>query len=129
MLSDTHLERQRLEVLHLIERLHEVEVTRLPDDFVDDSPETTETFLITWAGHEMQLCEFGLEVSEEWSVRNRKVDPYFEIFTEHLDWSTSEDANMSMPEGFGDVDYHEEVKRALVKYDPDWYASYFTVGA
>ena len=129
VLSDSHLERQRYEVLHLIEILQEVEVTQLPDTFTDETPEVTLEFVNTWSGYEMQLCEFGITLSEEWSVRHKKVDPFFEIFTEHLDWATGENANMNMPPHFGNVDYHDEIKAALVKNDPDWYASYFTVGA
>lgn len=125
-LSDEHLGLQRLHVLELMEHFHDVDVSELPAGY--------ETYNVTghpiermWAGYELQLCEYGLECCDEWTQRKGKRDWIYDKLARHLDWATSEDANMNKPNWFGNVDFHYAHQAALVRLDENHYRPQFLV--
>lgn len=123
-LSDKDLGPQRLHVLEILEYFHDVEVSQLPDNYkyhdLVDHPITD-----MWIGYELQLCEYGLVCCEEWAQRRGRRDTIYNKISQHLDWATSEDAAMSKPNWFGEVDFHLSHQAALLKKDRSHYSRYF----
>lgn len=120
-LSDSDLELQRYHVLHIIETLHLVETSDLPEEY--DKTDVSDLSLVCnmWREYEMQLCEYGLEICDEWSVRNRIPDPLYQHIAKHLEWATSDDALMGTPQWFGNIDFHDSHKSALFRKNPEHY--------
>lgn len=131
-LADEQLGPQRLHVLHIIEYLHDVEVSDLPTDYdrtdcmIGDDPSLCKSAAM-WEGYEMQLLEYGLEACDEWASRKGKRDRLYEPLMKHLDWATSETSKMEKPPWFGDVNLHLSHQAALVRLDPTYYRSSFLV--
>lgn len=127
-LSTSDLKKQRVDVVNLMDAFHEVAESELPrheqESVRSDSP-----LYRMWYGFEMQLCEYGLEVCEEYDRRVGKNGPvdYYAIIARHLDWATGEESDMSKPNWFGDVDIHLSHQAALVRSDPEWYGKWYRV--
>lgn len=123
-LTDTDLGLQRIHVLEILEHFHDVEVSQLPKDYeahdLRDHP-----IILMWAGYEMQLCEYGLVCSEEWMMRKGRRDWIYKRIADHLNWATSEDAEMNKPNWFGDVDFHLSHQAALLRKNRTHYSRYF----
>lgn len=124
-LKENHLGVQRLHVLELLEHFHDPEESQLPYNYqkhaLDDHP-----IVDMWRGYELQLCEYGLEVCEEWTRRkSRRIDPFYNKISLHLEWANTEEAYMHKPNWFGDVDFHISHQAALLRLDNKWYSAYF----
>jgi hypothetical protein len=131
---------QRLHVLELMEFIHEVheDSSQLPqnykrnftgDDYQDAVNKGSDFPMVwsMWKGFELQLCEYGLTCCDEWQQRRSKRDPMYDKIEFHMECATTEDADGSKPNWFGDVDFHLSHQAALVRLDPKHYASYFRV--
>lgn len=121
---------QRFHVLELMEFIHQVpeESSQLPSDYsrLEDEP-SFDWSVRMWRGFELQLCEYGLTCCDEWSMRRTKKDPMYEKIEFHMECATTEDADGSKPNWFGDVDFHLSHQAALVLRDSGHYGSYFKV--
>lgn len=126
-LDDPELGLQRLHVLHVIECLHDVEASDLPDDY--DRSESPLQAAAMWDGYEMQLLEYGLEACDEWASRRGKRDRLYPPLAKHLDWATSETSKMEKPPWFGDVNFHLSHQAGLVRINPSFYTRTFLVDA
>lgn len=137
-LEDAQLGLQRYHVLHVIEKLHDVEVSDLPEDYCTSWVENNgglelskdgslDRVCAMWAGHEMQLLEYGLEACDEWASRKGKRDWLYEPLAKHLDWATSETSRMEKPPWFGDVNFHLSHQAALVRLNPEFYCRTFLI--
>lgn len=121
---------QRYHVLELMETIHEVpeNSSQLPLDYqrieIEDDMEKAYNM---WKGFELQLCEYGLTACDEWSQRRSKRDPMYSKIEFHMECATTEDADASKPNWFGDVDFHLSHQAALVRLDEKHYRSYFLV--
>jgi hypothetical protein len=125
LLSDAHLDLQRYHVLELLEYYHEPEESQLPIAYdgnqLDDHP-----IVDMWRGYELQLCEYGFEVCEEWAKRfplGKEI--FYQKISYHLEWANTEDALMHKPNWFGEIEFHESHQYALLKLDPEYYGTYF----
>lgn len=79
-----------------------------------------------WKGYEPQLCEYGLVVCEEWKSRGNPDNCYDQI-AYHMDMAAGEEAVLTKPNWWGDVDFHVSHQAALVRYDPGYYLKIFKV--
>lgn len=129
VLLDEDLELQRKHVLLVLETMHTVEETEIPE-LADTPLDKLEHVTRMWAGYEMQLAEYGLEMCEEWLVRHPvpkgQTDPIYDSIFRHLEWATSETSNMGKPPWFGDVDFHVSHQAALLRHNLR-YAEHFKV--
>ena len=127
VLSDSHLQQQRLHVLELLEKFHTVEHSELPDGygrhvFTESSP-----IMRMWKGYEVQLAEYGLEVCEEHAVRTRREDPLYGKIFFHLEAAIGEGVDMGKPNWWGNADFHHGHQTALFVRDKRHYNQHFKV--
>lgn len=128
-LSDRDLEQQRYDVVYLLEQLHSIEKSELPSEYLSEVGNADiELLMKMWVGKEMQLCEYGAVVCEEWLTRKAfQEDPALEIILKHLDWATDDSSNMAKPVWFGNIEFHHSHQAALVRRDADSYRGLFRV--
>lgn len=117
VLDDKRLGKQRVEVLQILNTLHEI-----PTESGKPRGWSNHPAVRMWRGCELQLCEYGLVITEEWKRRGFKDTCYNKI-RQHLDWA--EGGNMLKPIWFGDVDFHDSHKSNLLRKDPDHYGKFF----
>lgn len=127
ILNDSHLGLQRLHCLELLEALHDVEDSQLPDDYERHQMGYQSPICRMWIGYELQLCEYSLQVCDEYSMRKGKRDPIYDKILFHLEAATSDDADMGKPNWFGDIDFHQSHQANLVRLDKAYYTAYFKV--
>jgi hypothetical protein len=113
VLDDKRLGKQRVEVLQILNVLHEVSQGWRHHPAVR-----------MWRGYEPQLCEYGLVVCEVWKSRGFKDSCWGKI-NQHLDWACNGDYKTERPKWFGDPAFHLAHQSALVRKDPDHYLHYF----
>lgn len=108
-LSRLHLGKQRVEVLQILNILHE-----LRDGW------RTHPAVRMWRGYEAQLCEYGLVVCEVWSSRGRQ-DTCFEKINQHMEWATAGSYSMERPPWFENEAFHRSHQSNLIRKDEDVY--------
>lgn len=125
-LRTAELSLQRYHILEVLEYFHQPEETQLPADYDDHGDLDGHPLTTMWKGYELQLIEYGMQTCEEWAMRRGKQDPFYDKLSNHLQWaSDSDDANMSKPNWFGDVDFHLSHQAALLRINRKHYSSYF----
>lgn len=112
VLDNKRLGRQRMEVIEILDILHEV---HNPTEGWRNHPSVQ-----MWRKYEVSLCEFGLIVCEEWKARGNK-DTAIPKLEAHLDWATSGNYRMEKPPWFGNQEFHLGQKAHLIRLDPDFY--------
>lgn len=117
VLDDQRLGKQRVEVLQILNVLHDI-----PTESGKPRGWGNHPAVRMWRGHELQLCEYGLIVVDEWKSRGF-ADTCYDKISQHLEWA--EGGNMLKPNWFGDVDFHESHKSNLLRKDPKHYGQYF----
>jgi len=80
-----------------------------------------------WRGHEPQLCEYGLVIAEEYQRRMATDNKILNDLDWHLDCATSGEFSMDKPKWFGDIDFHNAHKSALLRTNPAFYRDKFDV--
>lgn len=113
-LSSDHLIRQANDCIAILDRIHEI------NGLTDWTDKTVQA----WRGHELQLCEFGLECCDTLRRRLKSTsaegDGHLETaLLRHLE--LAEGGDMTLPEWFGDDDVHLEYKGLLIHMDPERY--------
>jgi hypothetical protein len=124
-LHQDELTKQRLDCLQLMEFFHEVEDSEFPEDCFQDN--IGSQIVGMWKGYELQLIEYALVCCDEWSFRMGQTDPLAEKFDRHLDWATSDDAEMSKPNWFGEPSVHLSHQGELLRLRPKWYERHFDI--
>lgn len=122
LLSDEDLKMQRYHALAVLEALHQIENSKLPNSL---HAADCRNAALMWSRYETQLAEYGLEICEEYGIRTRRQDDLYEEIAKHLEWSVGEDTPMGKPEWFGDPRIHESHQAALVRKDPEFYRPIF----
>lgn len=125
-LSNEHLELQRLNILEIMEEFHSIpeEDSQLPGDY-DTHDLDGHPVLDMWKGYEIQLTELGLMTCDEWSKRHNMTDPIYQRILNHQGWATTEDADFSLPNWFGEIDFHLSHQAELLRRDHDHYVEHF----
>lgn len=111
VLDRQRLGKQRVEVLQILNVLHEIKTGYKNHPAVK-----------MWSGCELQLTEYGLVICEEWISRGYK-DTCFEKIKQHQLWA--EGGNMLKPEWFGNLEFHLGHQATLIKKDPVYYGKIF----
>lgn len=114
-LDRQRLGKQRVEVVQILNVLHQVD---------DKTGWANHPVMKMWRGHEPQLCEYGIEICEEWTRRGYEDNCQAKIEW-HLDCATSGDFTMEKPKWFGDVEFHLSHQSNLLRKDPEWYGKIF----
>lgn len=115
VLDDKRLGKQRVEVLQILNVLHEIK---------NGVGWRRHPAVRMWRGYEPQLCEYGLQVCEEWKSRGFK-DTCFEKIMYHLECATAGEFNLEYPPWFGDPEFHFAHQSSLIRKDPERYGHYF----
>lgn len=102
-LDNLRLGKQRVEVYQILNVLHEIN----PSAGWRNHPAVK-----MWRGHELQLCEYGLVVCEEWISRGFK-DTVTAQIRQHMEWAESGD--MLKPDWWGDTRVHDSHKSNLLR--------------
>jgi hypothetical protein len=109
VLDRQRLGKQRVEVLQIMNALHEVgAVAGKPIPWANH-PATR-----MWRGYEPQLCEYGIVMCEEWISREW-----------HLDMATSGEYTLDKPPWFGDKAFHLSHQSNLLRKMPEHYRPFF----
>lgn len=116
-LDQQRLGKQRVEVLQILNVLHDI-----PTESGKPRGWYNHPAVRMWRGFELQLCEYGLTIVEEWKRRGYK-DTCYEKISQHMDWA--EGGNMLKPAWFGDTALHLSHQSNLVRKDPKHYRKYF----
>lgn len=119
ILSDTDLAEQLDAVLTALDLLHQVE---------GDAPVTWDPEVKMWAGYEVHLATYGLNLLEE--AASRKIQfPHHEVKSDRVEWhlecATSGDFGMEYPKWMGDDRLHDSHKAALIRKNPHFYRRRF----
>lgn len=114
VLDSKRLGKQRLEVVQILNVLHEVEGSNMGW--------RNHPAVKMWRGCELQLCEYGLVMVETWKARGYR-DTCEKKLAQHLDWA--EGGNMLKPTWFGDIDFHRSHQSNLLRKDPEYYGTFF----
>ena len=117
VLDTPRLGKQRVEVLQILNVIHQI-----PTESGKPRGWGNHPAVRMWRGCELQLCEYGLTIVEEWRSRGYKDTCYGKI-SQHLEWA--EGGNMLKPEWFGDIDFHRAHQSNLLRKDPVHYGKYF----
>lgn len=123
VLDTRRLSRQRVEVVEIMDVLHEV---NQQSEYYDHP------VIEMWRGYEPQLCEYGMVMCEEYQTRNRtragKIvnTRVTDLISWHLDCATSGEFTLSKPPWFGDVQLHLSHQSNLVRENPDHYWKFFS---
>lgn len=110
VLDDRRLGKQRVEVLQILNALHEI-----------SNGWRNHPAVKMWSQHEPQLCEYGLVICEVWKARGFKDTCYTKI-EQHLDWCTAGDYSLEKPKWFGDKCFHLSHRSNLIRKDPLYYS-------
>ena len=113
VLDNKRLGKQRVEVLQILNVLHEIKTGWQSHPAVR-----------MWRGHEPQLCEYGLVICEEWKRRGFQ-DTCAEKIQWHLECATSGDYSLAPPSWLGDVEFHRAHQSNLLRKDPEHYGKHF----
>lgn len=125
VLSDEHLDIQRVHVLELLEYFHEPEVSQLPFFYEGHELNPQSPIVLMWVGYELQLAEYGLQACEEQALRKDKDDPFFAKINKHMEWALNDDSVLSKPNWFGNVDFHLSHQAELLREDRRHYEQHF----
>ena len=117
-LSDRDLKQQQIDVCELMDTFHDVEDPK-PRGWPIDHP-----VIDMWIGHEPQLCEYGLEMCEEWKARGHESE-HFEQLIWHLECATSGDFLLTKPRWFGDMKFHNSHQSLLLRNNKEHYQQFF----
>lgn len=117
VLDTKRLGKQRVEVLQILNTLHEI-----PTESGRPRGWNNHPAVKMWRGHELQLCEYGLVICEQWIKRGYK-DATTAKIEQHLDWAES--GNMLKPGWFGDTAFHLSHQSNLLRKDPAHYGPLF----
>lgn len=116
-LDNKRLGKQRVEVLQILNILHEIN----PDNPGWRNHPAT----LMWTGFEIALCSYGLEACEEFGRRgylNTKTLPQLE---QHMEWATSGSCELELPGWMGDQRVHLAHQSTLIRKDPAHYRPQF----
>lgn len=113
VLKPQHLGWQRLEVVWILDVLHELR-----------DKDRNHPVMKMWRGYEPQLCEYGITICEEWKKRGYQ-DTILPKIEQHLDWATSGQYTLLKPPWFGDTEFHLAHQSNLVRKDRRWYRKFF----
>lgn len=83
-----------------------------------------------WRDHEAQLCEYGLTMVEQCLQGPSEFTNLARVKENlewHLDCATSGEYSMDKPKWFGDLDFHDSHKAALLRTMPEFYRDKFDV--
>lgn len=116
VLDRQRLGKQRVEVLQILNVLHEIEGT--------GKGWVNHPAVRMWRGYEPLLCEYGLAITDEWKSRGYK-DTCADKISQHLDWATAGEFTMSVPPWFGDAAFHLSHQSNLLRKDPEHYGQFF----
>jgi hypothetical protein len=122
VLDISTLSAQRLDVLCILDVIHQSNTAG-----VSDEPAAPARLVAMWEGYEPQLCEYGIEVCEEWARRGYEPDGTQSNLEWHLDMATSGEYTLEKPPWFGDIQVHHAHQSALLRKFPDHYSVYFDV--
>jgi hypothetical protein len=116
---------QRWNILELAEWYHKVDPDRSP--IADNQRHNLDDHPITemWEGHVLQLVTFGLVCCDVYSQIKGDRDPLVEQFMYHMDCANTEEADMTKPSWFGDVEVHLSHRAELLRMRPKYYSAYF----
>lgn len=117
VLDTPRLGKQRVEVLQILNTLHDI-----PTETGKPRGWANHPAVRMWRSSELQLCEYGLVVVDEWRLRGYK-DTCYDKIAQHMEWA--EGGNMLKPAWFGDIDFHESHKSNLLRKDPEHYGKFF----
>lgn len=124
-LTNEHLDAQRVHVLEILEFFHSPEFSQLPKLYKGHALDSTSPIIQMWRGYDLQLIEYGFVCTDEWSNRHGKDDPYYAKFAVHAEWAVTEDAVMTKPNWFGNVDFHLSHQAELLREDKNHYGEHF----
>jgi hypothetical protein len=118
VLDRQRLGKQRVEVLQILNALHEVNA-------VPGKPIPWGNHPVTrmWRGYEPQLAEYGITMCEEWINRGYRDSTKSKIEW-HLDMASSGDFTLEKPRWFGDPVFHDAHKSNLLRKDPEYYGQF-----
>jgi hypothetical protein len=102
-LDSLRLGKQRVEVLQMLNVLHEVS----PSNAWSNHPAVR-----MWRGYELQLAEYGMVVTDEWIARGN-ADTCMAKLQQHVEWAES--GEMLKPDWFGDPALHDSHKSNLLR--------------
>lgn len=112
-LDSKRLGKQRVEVLQILNALHEISYGWQNHPAVR-----------MWRNYEPQLCEYGLTICEVWIARGYK-DSCASKIEKHLDWCTAGLYELEKPPWFGDEAFHLSHQSNLIRKDPLYYGPLF----
>ena len=119
VLDRQRLGKQRVEVLQIMNALHEVNAVPGKSIPWGNHPVTR-----MWRGHEPQLCEYGITMCEEW-IRRGYRDSTKAKLEWHLDMATSGEYTLDKPSWFGDTAFHRAHQSNLLRKDRELYGQFF----
>lgn len=118
-LDTKRLGKQRIEVLQILNALHMIEKT--PGVL---SRWTYHPAVKMWRGYEPQLCEYGIQICEEW-ISHKYKDSVKRKIEQHLEWATDGSFTLESPPWLGDERFHRSHRSNLLRKDPSWYGPLF----
>jgi hypothetical protein len=119
VLDRQRLGKQRLEVLWIMNSLHEVNSEPGQPVKLANHPAVR-----MWRGYEPQLCEYGITVCEEWIARGYRDATKVKLEW-HLDMATSGEYTLDKPPWFGRPDVHLSHQSNLLRKDLVYYGQFF----
>lgn len=124
-LNPEHLLHQQYHVLELVEYFHQPEDSQLPISYNESDLDDESPIVKMWRGYELQLIEYGLEAADEWDRRRYPSHKMQEKLMVHMEWAATEDAEMSKPNWFGDIEFHLGHQGELLRLDYSHYSTVF----
>lgn len=119
-LDRQRLGKQRVEVLQILNALHEIPTESGKPAGWRNHPATK-----MWRGYEAQLIGYGLVVCDEWISRGYRDSTRPKI-EQHLQWlEDAEEFSIELPPWFGDSAFHLSHQSNLVRKDPGHYRKFF----
>ena len=76
-----------------------------------------------WKGHERALCEYGLDICDEWMKRGYR-DTLFNKFLKFNHSLYKKGHSREYPKWMGDTKFHAAHRSNLLRKNPDWYSKY-----
>lgn len=116
-LDPTTLGSQVLEILDLLDNLHDVAI----------KPYINLSLVAAWKGHEPQLCQYNLLCVEALQGQGHTGLSEFERTRWHLECATSGDYTLDKPAWVGDQAIHTSHQSLLLQIDPAFYSKRFRV--